>query len=93
MESYSLFGIPYPLIGFFCFILSAIFIFVWPKSKARELNTLNFPKFVLHYFHPLAWVLLGMAAFFQKSFVGTAVVTAGIGILAFVMFMYIFIRS
>jgi len=93
MESYSLFGIPYPLIGFFCFILSAIFIFVWPKSKAREMTTLTFPKYVLHYFHPLAWVLLGMAAFFQKNYSGTAVVIAGIGVLAYGMFIYIFIRS
>ena len=93
MESYSLFGIPYPIIGFFCFILAAIFIFIWPKSKAKRLQTFNFPQFVLHYFHPLAWVLLGMAAFFQKSYAGTAVVTAGIGVLAFVMFIYIFIRS
>ena len=89
----TLFGVFYPIVGFACFLVAGLFIIVWPKSKAKILNTLNFPKFVLHYFHPLAWVLLGMAAFFQKSFVGTAVVTAGIGILAFVMFMYIFIRS
>ena len=93
MENYSLFGIPYPIIGFFCFILAAIFIFIWPKSKARDLKTLNFPKFVLHYFHPLAWVLIGMAAFFQKSYPELAVVVAGIGALVFGMFIFIFVRS
>jgi hypothetical protein len=93
MESYSLFGIPYPIIGFFCFILAAIFFFIWPKSKAKRSQTFNFSQFVLHYFHPLAWVLLGMAAFFQKNYIGTAIVTAGIGVVAMLMFIYIFTRN
>jgi hypothetical protein len=93
MENYSLYGIPYPLIGFFCFILAGLFIYIWPKSKAKGLKSLTFPKYVLHYFHPLAWVMLGMAAFFQKSSVELAIVLAGIGALIFGMFIYIFVRS
>lgn len=93
MAEYSLFGIPFPVIGFFCFILAAIFIYVWPKSKAKELNKLTFPKFVLHYFHPLAWVILGMAAFFQKTSPEIAVVMAGVGALVFGMFVFILVRS
>ena len=93
MEKYSLFGIPYPLLGFFCFILAGIFMAVWPKSKAKILNTLNFPKFVLHYFHPLAWVLIGMAAFMQASYPQLASVVAGLGALALGMFVFIFVRS
>jgi len=93
MESYSLLGIPYPLIGFFCFILSAIFIFVWPKSKAKEFKTLNFPKYVLHYFHPLAWVLIGMAAFFQRSSIELMILFVGLGALVFGMFIFMLVRG
>jgi hypothetical protein len=93
MENYSLFGIPYPIIGFFCFILAAMFIYIWPKSKAKKIKTLNFPTFVLHYFHPMAWVLIGMAAFLQKGFTELAIIIAGVGALVFGMFIYIFIRS
>jgi hypothetical protein len=93
MENYSLFGIPYPIIGFFCFILAALFIYIWPKSKAKGLKTLTFPKYVLRYFHPLAWVMLGMASFFQRNSSELAVVFAGIGVLIFGMFIFIFLRS
>ncbi len=93
MENFSLFGIPYPLIGFVCFILAAVFTYVWPKSTAKELKTLNFPKFALHYFHPLAWVLIGMAAFMQARSPNVAVIVAGIGALVYVMFIFIFARS
>jgi hypothetical protein len=93
MENYSFSGIFYPVIGFACFLLAGLFIFVWPKSKAKVLNTLNFPKFVLHYFHPLAWVLLGMAAFMQGKYADIGTVVAGLGILAFGMFIFIFVRS
>ncbi len=88
----ALFGIPYPIYGFFCFILGAVFIYVWPKSRAQEIKSLTFPNFVLHYFHPLAWVLVGMAAFMQAKFANLAAVLAGVGILAFVMFLYIWLR-
>jgi hypothetical protein len=93
MENASLFGIPYAIVGFLCFLIAGVFIFVWPKSKAKILNTLNFPKFVLHYFHPLAWVLIGMAAFMQRGYPEMAAVVAGLGILSFGMFLFIFIRS
>jgi tryptophan-rich sensory protein len=93
MEQFSLFGIPYPIIGFVCFLLAGVFMLVWPKSKAKDLQTLNFPKFVLHYFHPLAWVLIGMAAFMQRAYPELATVVAGLGILAFGMFIFIFFRS
>jgi hypothetical protein len=93
MEKYSLLGVPYPLIGFFCFILAAVFLFVWPKSRAKELQKLNFPKFVLHYFHPMAWVLIGMGAFWQKVAPEIAITLAGLGALAFIMFVFIFVRS
>jgi len=81
-----------PLIGFVCFILGGVFIYVWPKSRAREIKTLYFPNFVLHYFHPLAWVLVGMGVFMYVKYAGAAVVCIGLGILAFIMFLYIWLR-
>ncbi len=93
MEKYLLFGIPYPIIGFFCFILAATFLYIWPKSRAKNLEKLSFPKYVLHYFHPLAWVLIGMGAFWQKNSPEIAIITAGLGALALVMFIFVFIRS
>jgi hypothetical protein len=93
MEKYSLFGIPYPILGFLCFILAALFIYVWPKSRAKEIKTLSFPKYVLHYFHPLAWVLIGFAAFWQKNSPEAAIIFAGLGGLAFAVFVFIYVRS
>ena len=85
---------PYtPLIGFFCFILAAVFIYIWPKSRAKEIKTLTFPKYVLHYFHPLAWVLVGMGVFMYLKYASMAIVLIGLGALAFGMFIYILLRS
>jgi hypothetical protein len=81
-----------PLIGFGCFILGGVFIYIWPKSRAREIKTLNFANFVLHYFHPLAWVLVGMGVFMYAKYAGAATVLIGLGVLAFVMFLYIWLR-
>ncbi len=93
MEKYSLFGIPYPLIGFFCFILASIFIFVWPKSKIKNLKDLSLENFILHYFHPLAWVIVGLGAFFQKNSPETSIIFLGSGFLIFLMFLFIYIKS
>jgi hypothetical protein len=81
-----------PLIGFGCFILAAVFIYVWPKSRAREIRSLNFPNFALHYFHPLGWVLVGMGVFMYLKYAGLAIVLIGLGVLAFAMFLYIWLR-
>ncbi len=80
------------LAGFVCFILAGIFYFVWPKSRAKELDTLNLPKFILHYFHPLGWVLIGMGAFMQARFANLAAVLVGFGILSILVFLYLLVR-
>jgi hypothetical protein len=81
-----------PLFGFFCFVMAAVFIFVWPKWRAKEIKTLTFAKYVLHYFHPIAWLLVGMGAFMYVKYAALAIVLVGLGILAFVMFIYILLR-
>jgi hypothetical protein len=72
-------GIPLPLIGFICFIIAAIFIFVRPKSKSED-SFLN--GYILHWFHPLAWVLFGTAAFYHKAsgILGIILLIVGLGI-------------
>jgi hypothetical protein len=89
MENFMIYS---PLIGFVCFILAGIFYYVWPKSRAREIKTLNFPNFVLHYFHSLAWVLVGMGVFMYAKYASMAIVLIGLGALAFAMFLYIWLR-
>ncbi len=83
----------FPLLGFVCFLLAGLFVFVWPKSKAKVLDKLNFPKFVLHYFHPLAWVLAGMAIFWYRPYPELGTITGGLAVLALGIFLFIFVRS
>lgn len=89
----SFFGIPYPIVGFVCFILAGIFIYVWPKAKAKAVEHLTFPNYILHYFHPLAWVLLGMAAFMQAKAPDLAIVLAGVGGLVYLVFLALLLRA
>jgi hypothetical protein len=77
-----------PLIGLGCFILAGIFFFVWPSSRALETQTLNFHNFTLHYFHPLAWVLIGCGIIMYLKYAALAIVLAVLGILAFATFLY-----
>lgn len=80
-----LFGIPLPMIGFACFLISAIFIFVRPKPKAED-GFLN--GYILRWFHPLAWALFGTAAFYQKAnnLLGVSLLIVGLGVfIAFIV--------
>ncbi len=88
----GLFGIPLPIIGFICFLLAGLFIYVWPKAKAGSKRGL-WTNFMLHYFHPLALVLLGMAAFLQNRDVTTAIVTAVIGGVFYLIFLVLWARD
>jgi hypothetical protein len=84
----------YPIFGFICFILAAVFMYgLWPRPKAGEPKRTLLKSMILHYFHPLAWVLVGMAAFMQARYADMAVVMAGIGILAFIMFLFTWLRN
>ena len=82
----TLFGIPLPIVGFLCFILAAVFIYVWPKP-GKDSTRGMWLNMGLHYLHPLTWVLLGMAAFLQNKSAQAAIVTAALGGLAFLFFI------
>lgn len=86
MDVPSLFGIPLPILGFLCFVLAAVFVYVWPKP-GRDSTRGMLMNLGLHYLHPLAWVLLGMAAFLQNRSVQAAIVTAAIGGAVYLFFI------
>lgn len=93
LENRLLFGIPLPFIAFACFILALIFWFVWPKSKAEPYHDrISWPGYILHYFHPLAWVLLGMAAFAQIRSPELAALLAGLGGIAYIVFIIMLVK-
>jgi hypothetical protein len=90
----TFFGISYPIIGFFCFILALVFMYgLWPRPRPDKPPRTFGQNFIIHYFHPLAWVLVGMAAFLQARFVDLAVILAGMGVLAFLMFVFTLVRE
>jgi len=77
-------GIPLPLIGFACFILAAVFIFVKPTANPEHGFWANY---ALRWFHPLAWVLFGTAAIYQRSSNLLAVILIAAGIAAYAFFI------
>jgi hypothetical protein len=95
MENVYMNGIPWQLLaGFGCNLLAFLFLFVWPKAKAKPYSKrISWPGYVLHYFHPLAWELLGIAAFLQPSQPVTAVVVAVLGVVAFVVFIVMLVKA
>ncbi len=88
----NLFGIPLPIVGFICFVLAAVFVYVWPKPEQDSARgaLLNMG---LHYLHPLAWVLLGMAAFLQNRSTQTAIITAALGGVVYLLFIVLLILN
>ncbi len=86
MEILILLGIPLPILGFLCFLLAAVFVYVWPKPKPDSTRGL-WLNMGLHYLHPLAWVLLGMAAFLQNRSPQSAIVTTGLGGVVYLFFI------
>lgn len=88
----NLLGIPLPILGFLCFILAAVFVYVWPKPAQDSTRSMPM-NMGLHYLHPLAWVLLGMAAFLQNRSAQAAMVTAVIGGVAYLFFIVLLILN
>jgi hypothetical protein len=95
MENVDLSGIPLQLIaGFGCFLLSALFLFVWPKAKAKPYQKrISWPGYILHYFHPFAWVLLGFAALASIREPGLAAVAAVLGGIVYVIFIVMLVKA
>jgi len=92
-QNHALFGIPLPFIGFACFILAFIFLYVWPKQKAQKYNRISWPRYILHFFQSLGWVLVGMAAIAETSSLLLSGSLAGLGLLVFVVFAIVALRA
>lgn len=93
MEPGTLFGIPLIFVGFVCFLLSLLFLYVWPKTKAQPYKLLSWPGYILHYFHPLAWLLFGFAAFIQPREPTISAILAGVGAVMYVVFIVLLVRT
>jgi len=57
----KLLGIPLPILGIGCVLLTVVWIFVWPRDRANHSAVIQY--IVLRWFHALTWLLLAMAAF------------------------------
>ncbi|PWH15633.1 MAG: hypothetical protein DDG60_05500 [Anaerolineae bacterium] len=86
----NLFGIPLPFVGFLCFVLAAVFVYVWPKPGPDSTRGM-WMNMGLHYLHPLAWVLFAMAAFLQNRSVQAATITAVAGGVVYLFFLILLI--
>ena len=94
LENNLLFGIPIQLIaGFGSYLLALLFWNVWPKAKAAPYKQLSWPGYILHYFHPLAWLLLGTAAFMQPRNPALAGIFAGLGGIVYLIFVFVLMRT
>ncbi len=82
------------LIGYVCFLLAALFVFVWPKAKAAPYRKrISWPGYILHYFHPLAWVLFAIASFLAAKQPVVAVIVAMLGITVYGVFLLILTKA
>lgn len=92
-ENESLFGIPLLFIGLACFVLAAVFFFVWPRAAAKPYKLISWPHYILHYFQALAWVVLGMAAVtLVRSVLGAALLFL-LGIVVYGIFINALVRA
>lgn len=92
METPTFLGLPLPILGFFCFVLAGVFVYVWPRGQ-KDANRGFWLNLGLHYLHPLAWVLLAMAAFWQNKSTQVAIATAILGGVAFLIFIILWMRD
>lgn len=81
-------------IGYGCMLLALLFWFVWPKAKAKPYRLkLSWPGYILHYFHPLAWVFLSLAAFTQARDPIVSAVFAALGGIVYLIFLVILVKA
>ena len=76
-------------IGYGCMLLALVFWFIWPKAKAQPYGKgVSWPRYILHYFHPLAWVCFGLGTLLlvrQPILAGLFYIIGAIALLVFVV--------
>ena len=81
-------------VGYGCMLIALLFWFVWPKAKAQPYGeNISWPRYILHYFHPLAWILFGLASFFQVRQPIIAGLLLALGGIVYLTFIVIFIKA
>ena len=81
-------------IGYGCMLVALLFWFVWPKAKAKPyIGKISWPGYILHYFHPLAWVLFSLAAFIQTRNIILSAILAGLGGIVYVIFLVLLVKA
>ena len=93
LQNDALFGIPIILIGLGCFVIAAIFFFVWPRLAAKNYKQLSWRHYILHYFHSLAWILLGMAGIVLRRSAILAAVLVLLGIVVYIVFISAWVQA
>lgn len=56
----TFFGVPFFAWGIVCLMLAVVFVFIYPHYEGKKPASRS-TLFILHWFHPLVWVLLGIA--------------------------------
>jgi hypothetical protein len=91
----KLLGIPLPILGIACLLLTIIWIFIWPRERAAHSGLM--PYIILRWFHALTWLLLAVAAFIAVynilGGINLAKPIALLSLLVYVVFMITFITS
>ena len=75
-----------------CLLMATLFYFVWPEV----LKPVGWKKVVLHYFHPLVWVLLAIAClirFISADLNPVSIVLACLAALCYLIFMGTFLSA
>ena len=85
-------GIPWLVCATVAFVVAIVFTFVVPRSA----GTTGLEYLVLRWFHPLVWVLLGLAALvrqFLPTNEGLAGAVAQLALVVYVVYLITFVRA
>jgi hypothetical protein len=91
----KLLGIPLPILGLVCLLLTIVWLFVWPRDRAASVAII--PYIILRWFHALTWLSLAVAAFIASydgpGGASLAKPIALLSLIVYLIFMITFINS
>ena len=91
----TLMGLPVEFWTIVCFAIAVAFYNFWPRPpQTATVPRTWLQQFVLRWFHPLTWALLGLASLSLKYFSATASqVLAVLALASYIIFMVFFVRE
>src|ERR1041385_4532941 len=91
----KLLGVPLPILGIACLLLTMVWIFVWLRDRAT--HSARLPYIILRWFHAFTWLLLALAAFVASynilGGINLAKPIALLSIIVYLIFMVAFTTS